>query len=113
MRRTSLGTIERQIRALQAKAEKLKAREKTPVVREIVRLMRSHEISLAELSATNGSRRTGRKPGRSKLRGRKIKPMYRNPKTGETWTGRGRTARWIADLEKAGRKRDEFLIKKR
>jgi len=39
--------------------------------------------------------------------------MYRNSKTGETWSGRGRTARWLAAAEKAGRKRTEFLIKKK
>ena len=46
------------------------------------------------------------------MRGRKVKPLYRNPKTGETWSGRGRPARWIAAAEKAGHKRTEYLIKK-
>ena len=36
---------------------------------------------------------------------------YRNPKTGETWSGRGRTARWIAEAEREGKSRDKFLIR--
>lgn len=36
---------------------------------------------------------------------------YRDPATGETWSGRGRAARWIVAYEEAGRSRDEFLIK--
>jgi DNA-binding protein H-NS len=38
-------------------------------------------------------------------------PKYRNPKTGETWSGRGRPARWITELEAKGRKRQEFASK--
>ena len=117
-RRTSIKSIERQIQALQKKAEKLKEKDKGPALKEIVGLMRNHDIDLAELrGAINGrGRKRGRPAGKkgraSKLRGRKVKPMYRNPKTGETWSGRGRAARWIAAAEKAGHKRDQFLIKR-
>ena len=37
---------------------------------------------------------------------KKVPAKYRNPKTGETWTGRGKAPLWIARLS-----RDEFLIK--
>jgi DNA-binding protein H-NS len=36
---------------------------------------------------------------------------FRNPKTGETWSGRGRPARWITELEAKGRKREEFRVR--
>ena len=45
-----------------------------------------------------------------KLVGTKAAAKYRDPKTGETWSGRGGTARWLVAYEKQGRKRDEFLI---
>ena len=35
----------------------------------------------------------------------KVAPKYRNPATGETWTGRGKATKWIADQE-----REKFLI---
>jgi DNA-binding protein H-NS len=35
---------------------------------------------------------------------------YRDPQTGETWSGRGRVPRWVLDAESAGRKREEFVI---
>jgi DNA-binding protein H-NS len=108
VRRLSLKVIERQIEALKVKAEKLKKRDKKPALREIVHLMQKHDISLGDLGGVTGVRRRGPKPG---SRG-KVKPMYRNAKTGETWSGRGRTARWLAAAEKAGHKRTEFLIKK-
>lgn len=43
---------------------------------------------------------------------RKAAAKYRDRKTGETWAGRGGTAKWLTAYEKAGRKRDEFLINK-
>jgi len=52
----------------------------------------------------------GKKKG--SLAGRKVAPKYRDPKTGETWSGRGATARWITAYEKSGKKRDQFLIAK-
>jgi DNA-binding protein H-NS len=46
------------------------------------------------------------------LKGRKVAAKYRDPKSGETWSGRGATAGWLAAHEKAGRKRDPYLIAK-
>jgi DNA-binding protein H-NS len=37
-------------------------------------------------------------------------PKYRNPDTGETWSGRGYPAKWITDHEAKGCKREEFAI---
>lgn len=37
--------------------------------------------------------------------GAKVAPKYRDPATGDTWTGRGKAPRWIADKD-----RDQFLI---
>jgi DNA-binding protein H-NS len=38
------------------------------------------------------------------------KAKYRSP-DGQEWSGRGRAAKWLLDLEAQGRPRDEFLIK--
>lgn len=37
--------------------------------------------------------------------GKTVAPKYRNPNTGETWTGRGKPPRWIADQD-----RSQYLI---
>ena len=46
------------------------------------------------------------------IRGVKIAPKYRHPQTGETWTGRGGVAGWLAREIAAGHKREDFLIEK-
>ena len=41
----------------------------------------------------------------SRKAGGKVAPKYRNPSTGETWTGRGKAPKWIE-----GRDRSSYLI---
>lgn len=36
---------------------------------------------------------------------------FRDPKTGETWSGRGLVAKWLKAHEAAGRNRSEFEVK--
>jgi DNA-binding protein H-NS len=40
-----------------------------------------------------------------------VKPKYRNPATGEVWSGRGRMAGWLAAKVKAGEKAQRYLVK--
>lgn len=41
----------------------------------------------------------------------RVKPKYRNTKTGETWAGRGQQPKWMVAQTNAGKKADDFLIK--
>ena len=45
------------------------------------------------------------KAGRSSTAGTKVAPKYRNPATGETWTGRGKAPKWIQNES-----REKFAI---
>ena len=38
------------------------------------------------------------------------KPKYRDPDTGETWSGKGRAAKWMQTRLDAGAKKEDFLI---
>jgi DNA-binding protein H-NS len=61
---------------------------------------------------TSGKKAVGR-PRRSKMKGRKVAPKYRNPKNrSETWAGRGAVPRWLAAEIKKGKKREDFAIDK-
>ena len=33
--------------------------------------------------------------------GSKVAPKYKNPETGETWTGRGKAPKWIQDQDRS------------
>jgi DNA-binding protein H-NS len=63
-------------------------------------------MSLADLVGFGG----GKVAGQVQKGDERSTVKYRNPKTGETWSGRGRPARRITDLEAKGHKRQEFAI---
>jgi DNA-binding protein H-NS len=63
------------------------------------------QAQLAEIGEGSG--------GKAKsVKGSKVAPKYRHPKTGETWSGRGGVAGWLAKEIKSGKKREDFLIAK-
>lgn len=59
-----------------------------------------------ELTEQDVFGRFGRSPSDLKPRAI-VAPKYRDPQTGQTWTGRGKPPLWIAD-----KNRDDFLIEK-
>ena len=79
---------------------------------DIDKLLQSKRTELqAQLAQIGGGdSRAVRKTG--SVKGTKVAPKYRHPKTGETWSGRGGTAGWLAREIKAGKKREDFLIAK-
>lgn len=112
----SLKSLETQIRKLQARAQALKEKDRKPAIAAIVRQMKAHEISAAEIAEafekSSGTRRgPARQPTANAGRTRKaVAPKFRNPETGATWTGRGRTPRWILEAEQSGAGREAFKI---
>ncbi len=62
-----------------------------------------HELAALEGNGTNG--------GKTHRAVASAKAKYRNPATGEEWSGRGRMARWLAAKIKAGEKAQRYLVK--
>ena len=48
--------------------------------------------------------------GKSTRRTGKVKAKYRDPKTNETWSGRGRMASWLKSKQDAGEKIEKYLV---
>lgn len=71
-------------------------REKADGIAKAKLIIEQYHLSASDLFA--------RKSG-SKSTGGKVAPKYRNPATGETWTGRGKAPKWIE-----GRDRSNFTI---
>ncbi len=71
-------------------------------------------LSLAEL--VGGSAQASRPPGKARQPRKGASTAspqvkYRNPDTGETWSGRGRAPKWMTLAQERGRSREEFLAK--
>jgi DNA-binding protein H-NS len=66
------------------------------------------QLAALENGLSNGhAKPKAGKPGPKKKSAVKVK--YRDPKTGGTWSGRGRMATWLAEKVKAGEKADRYL----
>lgn len=113
MATTSIKSIEAQIRKLQARAQALRDRDRKPAIAAIVKQMRAHDITVAELTEALGKKtrapRAAAKTPATKQR-KAVPIKFRHPETGATWTGRGRTPRWIVEAEAAGTDRSSFAV---
>jgi DNA-binding protein H-NS len=92
-------------------------REKSDGVAKAKAIIEQFGLSVSDLfgrkGATKGKRgrpaKNGTKVASKKRVGKKrgkVAPKYKNPVTGETWTGRGKAPKWIA-----GKDRSKFAIK--
>ncbi|KWF33416.1 H-NS histone family protein [Burkholderia pseudomultivorans] len=87
-----------QLERLQQKIDKEREKAIADAIAEIRAKIEEFDITPEEL----GFRPLGAAAAKPK---RPLPPKYRNPKTGETWSGRGRAPAWL------GKNRTRFLIK--
>ena len=88
---------------------KAKAEEKAAVLAHIRSAMEQYEITVEELTAAP---KRGRKPGSTDSGERKpVAPKYRN-EAGDTWTGRGKQPKWVAEALAGGLTLEDLLIEK-
>ncbi len=90
---------------LRAQIEGQLASRRSELQKQLARLQRL--AAEAPVAAPNGA--NGRT---SAMKGVKVKPKYRDARTGDTWAGRGVQPRWLTAALKAGKKLDDYLIDK-
>lgn len=97
---------------------------KAPAIKKVQALMKKLGVTVADLAGEQVIKRRGRPAKSGKANGaatnggnaksRKVRGAvaikYRDDR-GNTWTGRGKTPRWLVEAEKTGAKREAFLIK--
>lgn len=79
---------------LERQIEEVKQAERAEAIAKIRELMEQNGLSVKDLQVPGKKRRA------------KAVAKYRDPKTGATWSGRGREPAWLA-----GKDRRKFLIK--
>lgn len=111
--------IEKEISKLQKQAAALQSKRRKPVIASIIKSMREYDITPEEIAAAystkpgrGGKRKAAGSPAGadSATAKRSVAPKYRHPKTGETWSGRGKAPRWLMAAEADGASRESFLI---
>lgn len=98
-----------ELKGLQHDIEKeIKGRQQQDVQKareQIMAIAKDAGVSVEELLAASAKRA-------KKEQGQKGTPQYQNPdESAQTWTGRGRQPKWIADGLASGKKLDDFRMK--
>ncbi len=99
----SQSSLLAQLASVNAQLEQLRAAEVPKVVKEIQQLMQEYDFSIEHIAGKPSVKPAARAVP-SKTKAAAPPPRYRNPKTGQTWSGRGRAPAWI------GKKPERFLI---
>lgn len=97
--------LDKQAAELERKLAQAKKAVKADVITQIKALMAQHGLTAADLGSTSSAGKQ-----RNSGAGGKVAPKYRNPFTGETWTGRGLKPKWIAAAIERGKKLEDFSI---
>jgi DNA-binding protein H-NS len=89
---------------LQRKIAAAQANARAEAIAKVRSMMAEYGLTPADLGSRTGSIL------RHATTGRKVDPKYRNPATGETWTGRGLQPRWVRSELATGRSLTDFAI---
>ena len=77
--------------------------ERSDAVSKVRALMAEHGLTAADLVAKTSS-------PRASTSGRKVAAKYRDPVTGQTWTGRGLKPKWLSAALEAGKELNDFAV---
>lgn len=104
---TTLEKVQAQIKKLQAQADALIAKQSSAVLEKINDLMSKHGLTTADIDAHIGGKKRGPKTrAKAAVKVASTTAKYRDPKSGATWSGRGRAPSWIASVKD----RSKFLV---
>ena len=99
--------IKAEIAKLETQAQAARKSEVAGVVAKIKAAIEAYGITAADLGFGRAAAKTVTKKNGSKKKNASTGvPKYRDPKTGKTWTGRGKPPTWIAGVKN----RDAYLI---
>jgi DNA-binding protein H-NS len=95
---TSYKELLKQREALEQQISEARRRELSDAVSQVRALVAEYGLTAQDVFPAG-------KTGRSSTAGTKVAPKYRDPATGQTWTGRGKAPKWIQNEN-----REKFAI---
>lgn len=105
------AALEKQQAELEKQISETLRAERSNVINQIKTLMAEHGITQADLVAKvgRGAKAAAAADGSAPAT-RKVAPKYRDPATGETWSGRGLQPKWLKAAIEGGRSLEEFAV---
>lgn len=105
MAKLSLNDLLAQKAALEKQIAETQRAERADAVAQVRALMAQYGLTLADIGSKGASA-----PKRAAGAGGKVAAKYRNPATGDTWSGRGLKPKWLAAALAAGRTLADFAL---
>jgi DNA-binding protein H-NS len=78
--------------------------EKSSAIAQVKALMSQHGLSLSDLSGRSGPVARGPKVGG------KVAAKFRDPSTGDSWSGRGLQPKWLKAALASGKQLSDFAV---
>jgi len=100
---SSLQDLLAQKAELERQISEARRTERSEAVAKVRALMAEHGLTAADLIAKTSS-------PRASTSGRKVAAKYRDPATGQTWTGRGLKPKWLAAALESGKQLNDFAV---
>jgi DNA-binding protein H-NS len=95
----TLESIQARIAKLQAQAASVSAQKNSGALSKIRDLMEKHGLTLADIEAHVGTKRGRKANAKTEDARSAVAAKYQDPKSGATWSGRGRAPAWIASAK--------------
>lgn len=97
---SKLKELQAQIVALQAQVEEVKQTEVGEAIAKVRAIVEEYDLRAKDIFATRG-----RKAAPTSKRST-VAAKYKDPISGKTWSGRGRTPVWLA-----GKNKEDYVVK--
>ena len=114
---STLSELQQQINQAEAKVNELREKlaeqknnERVQALISAKELIKTYQLSAADLGFS-GNKSTTRKERAAGDKRLTVAPKYKDPASGKTWTGRGKTPAWLAAQLAAGCSKQDYLIK--
>jgi DNA-binding protein H-NS len=102
------AALDRQAAELEKQLAQARKEERSGVITQIKSLMAEHGLTVEDLAGKVA--KAGKAPKESANKGRTVAPKFKDPTSGDTWSGRGLKPRWLAAALDAGKKLEDFAI---
>ena len=101
---TTLQELLAQKEDIERQIEQTKKHQRGEAIEKVRSLMAQYGLTPADLGARTPAK------GKASGGGGKVPAKYRNPSTGESWSGRGLQPRWLKGALASGKKLTDFAL---
>jgi DNA-binding protein H-NS len=100
-----IADLRQELSLLEAEQRAQERQHRADVLRAMRELLLQHGFKPGELTGARATKGTAKSTGKSGSERTPVAPLYRDPATGATWSGRGTEPAWIK-----GRDRQAFRV---